>query len=400
MRITPGIAQGTVAAPASKSMAHRLLIAAALSPGKSTLSGVTDCEDVLATLDCLGALGVEYAREGDRVTLCGWTPERVPAGKLLLPCRESGSTLRFLLPIALLSGREVTLTGSAYLLSRPMEIYRELCRTNGWRYEADSNGITVEGHLTAGEYTMRGDVSSQFISGMLMALAYCPGKSVMHILPPFESRSYVLLTCAALAKFGVRTEWTDACTLHIYGGTLTSQSTRVEGDWSGAAFLCALKLLGGDVTVTGLDPASLQGDRICLSHFQALAKGPSEIELSDCPDLGPILFAMAAILEGGSFTGTRRLRLKESDRASVMAEEFSKLGADITVEEDRVTIRKAMLHAPSVPLDGHNDHRVVMSLAVLLTRLGGELEGAEAVAKSYPAFFEDLSTLGIKCIPV
>ncbi len=397
MRIRPGVAQGTVAAPASKSMAHRLLIAAALSPGRSTLSGVADCEDVLATLDCLSALGVEYTREGDRVSLCGWSPDRMPTGDITLPCRESGSTLRFLLPIALLSGRAVTLTGSAYLLSRPMEVYRTLCHSHGWRYEATSAGITVEGRLSAGEYTMRGDISSQFISGMLMALAFCPGESVMHILPPFESRSYVLLTSAALAKFGVRTEWMEDNILRVYGGTLTPRDTFVEGDWSGAAFLCALKLLGGDVTVTGLDPASLQGDRVCTRHFEALGKGQSEIDLSDCPDLGPILFAVAAMLEGGLFTGTRRLRLKESDRAAVMAEELSKLGADITVEEDRVIIRKATLHAPSAPLDGHNDHRVVMSLAVLLTCLGGEIEGAEAVAKSYPAFFEDLASLGVSC---
>jgi 3-phosphoshikimate 1-carboxyvinyltransferase len=395
IRIFPSVARGTVSAPPSKSMAHRLLICAAMARGESCIMNVSDCEDVQATLDCLRSLGAECKMDNHKVIIQGTDFTKSPTAAL--PCRESGSTLRFLLPLCLLSQNEMTLTGAPSLLHRPMTVYADLCRKHGLLFEQTECGITVKGPLAAGEYTLAGDISSQFISGMLFALTQVKGESILHILPPFESRSYVLLTLQALNTFGADVSWLDENTLRICGGkAMQAQTLAVEGDYSGAAFLSALHLLGGEVTVTGLDPTSLQGDRICFEHFNALQNGFATISLADCPDLAPILFALAAAKKGARFTDTRRLAIKESNRAEAMATELRKFGTTVEVLENEVIITPTAFHAPTEPLSGHNDHRIVMSLAVLATLTGGIITGAEAVAKSFPNFFECLHSLGIK----
>ncbi len=392
---TPSVASGTVAAPPSKSMAHRLLIAAALSGGKSVLSGVSRCEDVLATVDCLSALGVASRTSGDTVTVTGGLNKDLCAA--VLPCRESGSTMRFFLPIALLSAHERTLTGAPSLLRRPMTVYEDLCREHGLFYAATERGITVRGPLRAGEYTLPGNISSQFVSGMLFALTQIPDRSRIRILPPVESRSYIDLTLASLKTFGADVGWEDPTTLYINGEcSMRACDAHVEGDWSGAAFLEAFNLFGGSVTVTGLALDSEQGDRVCLDAYRALSEEGACISLENCPDLAPILFAVAAAKNGARFEDTARLRIKESDRAAVMAEELSSLGARVHVFENHVEIEKGTLHPPVAPLKGHNDHRIVMSLSVLLSFLGGEIEGVEAVKKSFPDFFERITSLGVR----
>ena len=395
--IAPQKACGTVKAPPSKSMAHRLLICAAMANGESLVDGVSMSEDVSATLDCLSALGVSYSKDGGRVQLSGIDMTKaVPNGGLY--CRESGSTLRFMIPIALLSGREVTLCGAPSLMKRPMGVYEALCREKDLYFLQKNHAITVKGHLPAGEYVLPGDVSSQFITGLLFALTNV-GESRIRVLPPFESRSYVDLTLSALRDFGATVEWEDDFTLYIpKKADFHATACEVEGDYSNAAFLDALTVVGGDVRVEGLRPDSLQGDRVYKAYFEALQKGTPTLDLRDCPDLAPILFALAAAGHGGVFEGTRRLRIKESDRAAVMAEELAKFGTRVTVEEDRVTVDPVAFHAPSVPLCGHNDHRIVMSMAVLCTKVGGTVTGAEAVKKSYPNFFNDLSTLGVESV--
>lgn len=395
IRIFPSVARGTVSAPPSKSMAHRLLICAAMARGESRIMNVSDCEDVQATLDCLRALGAECKMDNNKVIIQG--TDFTKSSTAALPCRESGSTLRFLLPLCLLSQNEMTLTGTPSLLHRPMTVYADLCRKHGLLFEQTECGITVKGPLAAGEYTLAADISSQFISGMLFALTQVKGESILRILPPFESRSYVLLTLQALNTFGADVSWLDENTLRICGGkAMQAQTLAVEGDYSGAAFLSALHLLGGEVTVTGLDPASLQGDRICFEHFKALQNGFATISLADCPDLAPILFALAAKGEGARFTDTRRLAIKESNRAEAMATELRKFGTTVEVLENEVIITPTAFHAPTEPLSGHNDHRIVMSLAVLGALTGGIITGAEAVAKSFPNFFECIAALGIK----
>ena len=232
---------------------------------------------------------------------------------------------------------------------------------------------------------------------LLFALPLLEAESVIALRPPVESRSYIELTLAALRLFGIEAAWADEFTLRVPGGQrYLPRETAVEGDFSNAAFLSAFDLMGGDVTVEGLSSESLQGDKVYIKHYSALETGFAEISLADCPDLGPVLFALAAAKQGAHFTATRRLRIKESDRAEAMAAELRKLGADIRVGEDEVWIYPASLHAPAEPLDGHNDHRIIMSLSVLLSQYGGSIRGAEAVRKSYPGFFADIQKLGIE----
>ena len=396
VKIKPGRAMGSVKAPPSKSMAHRLLISAAMCDGVSHVSGVSHCEDVLATLDCLAALGIKTEQNGDTVTVYGRNfCSLEPADAL--KCRESGSTLRFMIPPAMLSGKTTVFYGAEGLMKRPMSVYEQLFSEHSLTYISDGKSIVVKGALLGGEYTLVGNVSSQFISGLIFALPCAKGDSRIRIIPPIESRSYIELTLSAIRKFGVRAEWEDDHTIFIPGGQkYTPADVTVEGDYSGAAFTEALSLFGGEVTVEGLDPESIQGDRVYRRYYGMLSSGIPTIHIGDCPDLGPVLFAVAAAKFGGIFDGTRRLKIKESDRAEAMAEELVKFGASVKVYDDTVVIYPRELHAPSEILRGHNDHRIVMALAILLTQTGGEIEGAEAVAKSYPEFFEHLSTLGIE----
>lgn len=392
--IIPGKAHGRVTAPPSKSMAHRLLIAGALSEGESVIHGIALSKDIEATLRCLKALGARYTLENDTVKIGSLCPAHAPR-KAVLDCGESGSTLRFLLPLCLLSGKEIILTGSPYLLERPMEIYEKLCAQNGIEYKKMPDGIHVKGLLKPGDFKIPGNVSSQFISGLLFALPLLSGDSTITVLPPIESVPYIELTLDALHTFGIQADFQNERTLHIPHGAYVPREVTVEGDYSNAAFFEALNLLGGDVTVNGLLPESRQGDRVYRKMFPLLRSGAASLHLGDCIDLAPICFALAAALHGGVFGGTRRLAIKESNRAEAMAEELRKFGATVTVEENHVIIIPTDFHAPSEILNGHNDHRVVMSLAVLLTETGGTISGAEAVGKSFPGFFDALSSLGI-----
>ncbi len=395
VEIEKGIARGCVRIPPSKSAAHRLLLGAALADGKSLLHGVAFSEDILATIDCIRALGAEVSVDGDTVTVEGIGGKRVGREQLaLLPCRESGSTLRFLIPVAMLAGGGV-FRGTERLVSRGVGIYEDLFDYADFTKESDK--ITVRGGLQAGHYRVSGDVSSQFITGLLLALPLLDGDSTVEILPPFESRGYVDLTVDILRRFGVAIEKRGGLCFFVRGGGAYSPvEATVEGDWSQAAFFYGLNALGGEVQVDGLDAESVQGDRVCLEIYEKMSRSNLSADLSDCPDLAPVLFATACVGKGARFTGTRRLSIKESDRARVMAEELRKFGAEITVSENEVDIAPAALHAPTEILSGHNDHRVVMALSVLGTRFGAVIDGAEAVAKSYPSFFSDMRNLGLK----
>ncbi len=394
--VRPSVAHGRVTAPPSKSMAHRLLISAGLSHGESFVSGIADSQDVLATADCLRGLGVSVEKREGGVSVRG-CDVRIARPAAPLFCRESGSTLRFLIPIAMLSGEEVTLTAQGGLMSRPLDVYRTLASDHGLTFRQSEGEIRVKGPLTAGDYTVVGNVSSQFISGLLFALPLTDGDSRIRILPPVESRPYINLTLAALSEFGVRAEWQDQNTLFIPGmQEYRAHETAVEGDYSNAAFLEAFNLFGGEVKVDGLKGDSLQGDRAYLDYFKMLDRGTPTIHIGDTPDLAPVLFAVAAAKHGGIFTGTRRLKIKESDRAAAMAAELAKFGTSVTVYEDTVVVYPADFHAPREPLSGHNDHRIVMSLTLLASLVGGEIEGAEAVKKSFPDFFSKIKELGVK----
>lgn len=396
--VNKGRAEGRIAVPASKSVAHRLLILASLCNGKrSVIRGITPSEDVLATIDCLRAFGVKIEYDGECAEVVGIdfaTAEPTEP----LNCRESGSTLRFLIPLAMLSGNEVRFIGSKKLMERPQSVYEAIAKEWGLTFRREAGRITVAGPLDGGEYFIDGDVSSQFITGLLMAFSTMDKDAKIIFNTPIESRPYVELTIAAMRQFGVRIYYDTDWSFLIFGGQEYREGEFcVEGDWSAAAFIEALNHLGGRVEIDGLKADSLQGDRICLEYLKRLDAGYCELDISDCPDLGPILFTLAAIKGGARFVGTRRLRDKESDRIATMKAELEKFGAAIHVGENEVVVERRPLHSPTERLCGHNDHRIVMSLAVICTLYGGEIEGCEAVSKSYPDFFKDIRALGIDC---
>ena len=383
---------GAVDAPPSKSMAHRYLIGAALSGKTCTLSGMDYSEDILASIDCLRALGAGVTMDEDRVTV---DPRSfLQTQSPVLECRESGSTLRFFLPLALCLGKPVTFRGSQRLLERPMEIYEDLCREQGFCFRKDNRSITVCGRLKSGSYTLKGNVSSQFITGMIFALLHLGEEASIRILPPFESRSYVDLTISALRSFGANVEFTDADTVAVRTSDWAAWSGRIEGDYSNAAFLDAFNQIGSRVSVGNLNPHSLQGDRVYRNYFRKISEGTPTLDISDCPDLGPVLFSLAAMKNGAVFTGTDRLKAKESDRGQAMHEELQKLGGGLVFGQNTITVPRQTLQYRNIPLSGHNDHRIVMALSVILSQTGGSIEGSEAIRKSYPGFFRDIQKLG------
>ena len=391
----PSRAAGQVSAPPSKSMAHRMLICAGLSGGPCTVRGAAPSQDVLATLDCLSALGVQYSWQGEDITLWGGDVFSSPEGAV--SCRESGSTLRFFIPLFLLGKKKVTLTGHGRLMERPLGVYQTLCRERTLLFGQEGDKLYVRGPLQPGLFQLPGDVSSQFITGLLLALPLLEAGSVISLTPPVSSRAYIEMTRQAQAHFGVESVWTDENTLRVFGGQrYLPREAVVEGDWSNAAFLEGFSLLGGEVSVTGLIENSLQGDKIYRQYYKMLQNGCPTLDIDLCPDLGPVLMALAAAGHGATLTGTARLKIKESDRGAVMAQELAKLGVCCTVGEDTITVPDGQLHPPAQPLFGHNDHRVVMALSLLLSRTGGVIEGAQAVAKSFPDFFARISQLGIE----
>ncbi len=395
VKITKSRGSGKVAAPPSKSYAHRMMICAALSGGVSVVHGIGESEDMAATLDCISSLGVRYEKIGNSVAFYG--NERKSAENAVFACRESGSTLRFMIPVALALTDSAVFTGTKRLLERGIGEYEKILPQCGISIEKTDYKIVLRGRMRSDRYTVDGAVSSQFVTGLLFALPLCNGDSEIEVTPPVESRPYIDITLDVLAKYGIKVEEKENNTFEIRGGqSYRSANAAVEGDWSNAAFLYALNTVGSDVTVVGLNENSAQGDKVFLTLAEKLDSPSPVIDLSDCPDLAPVLFALAAFKNGARFTGTRRLRIKESDRAAVMAEELYKFGVQVDVGENEVVVHGGKLRAPSEPLDSHNDHRIAMALSVLSTVTGGEIRGVEAVRKSYPDFFDVLASLGIK----
>ena len=389
---------GEAYVPASKSMAHRLLICAGLSNGTSIIKKVTFSEDILATLDCLSVMGAEYKINENTVKIKG-VGNIIQDGEKEFDCRESGSTLRFFIPLLLLSDKNQTFRGKGRLMERPQSVYEDICKEKGLRFDFADNKITVCGKLTGGHYYVRGDISSQFITGLLFALSKCENDSFIHITTPLESRSYIDMTFYALSLFSVSCSFIDENTICVKGNQdYIFRDITVEGDYSASAFLEALNYLGGKIIINGLNEKSFQGDRVYKDYFKLLSDSSPTLDVSDCPDLAPILMTLAAAKNGAVLTGTKRLKIKESDRGAVMASELSKFGANIEVYENEIVIRPSELYKPTDILYGHNDHRVVMSLAVLSTVYGGRITDAEAVRKSYPGFFETLSALGTEVL--
>lgn len=400
IEIKKSTAHGTITAPPSKSMAHRYIICAALSNGVSVISNVDFSEDIKATIDCIKSLGASVEIDGSTVTING---SNTIFNKLIeksscidFMCRESGSTMRFFMGIAMTLPMRSRFYGSETLRNRPFGIYEEVLKKQNLTFSRETEYIELSGAIKDCEYTIQGNISSQFVTGLLLALSLNKDGGKINLIPPVESRSYINMTLQAMREFGIDVDWQDENTLVVKSSQkYQAKDIAVEADYSNAAFLDAFNYIGGKVLVEGLNEKSLQGDKVYKDCFEKLSKEKATIDIADCPDLGPVLFAVAAANHGGYFTSTARLKIKESDRGSVMCEELSKFGVITHMEENSIEIEGNGIKNPSSVLGGHNDHRIVMSLSLLLTLTGGTIDDAQAVRKSYPGFFDDIKTLGI-----
>ena len=386
--IIPRPLSGTVTAIPSKSQAHRLLICAAFADAPTTLICPDTNRDIEATVDCLNALGAEIIRGESGYTV---TPVSVIPKTAVLNCCESGSTLRFMLPVAGALGVDTTFQMAGRLPQRPLSpLWEEMERMGCTLTRPTADTIRCTGKLRAGEYTIDGGVSSQFITGLLLAAALIPGESHIHLTGKVESRPYITMTQRAMERFGLPCY--DFC---ITGGTpFHSPGTlTVEGDWSNGAFFLAAKALGNGVETLNLSPDSPQGDRAVSTLLPALESHAS-ISAADIPDLVPILSVAAACKQGAVFTDIQRLRLKESDRVASVIAMLEALGGNAEATEETLTVYGTGLTGGMV--DSANDHRIAMSAAIAATVCTEPVTilGAQCVKKSYPHFWEEYSRLG------
>ena len=413
-RITPAkIDSGNITIPPSKSLAHRAIICACLAPGRSVISNIDYSVDIRATIEGMRHLGASIKEDKDTLFIDGIETFQYDGD--VVNCHESGSTLRFFLPLFSLTGKRATFSGSKRLIERPQNVYEMLFQEQGIDFVRTYPNIIIDGRLKPGELTLKGNVSSQFITGLLFALPLLEADSKIHIEPPFESRSYVDLTIQMLKRFQIIVEYEDAYTLAIKGNQQYQPTdVLVEGDYSQLVFWASLGVLNHSVETHGLDLHSLQGDKKTIDIFQSMNAGikvlddgyqfcpgtlnGTVIDLNDCPDLGPMLFALATQANGKTtFQNAGRLRIKESDRIEAMETELKKLGCSISSTFGTVTITGPVKLQGNVTLHGHNDHRIEMALSILAT-IADEpitIDDAQAISKSYPGFFKDLASCGI-----
>lgn len=402
--------QGRLAAIPSKSEVHRLLICAALSKGETRLELPSSSQDIDATLACLRAIGAEITGIEDGILHIMPIGNRAETHSVL-DCRESGSTLRFLLPVAAALGLTCRFEGSGRLPQRPLQPLLSLLEEHGCAYTSETLPLSISGKLQGGSFRLPGDVSSQYFTGLLLALPILGGGEVF-ATTPLQSRSYVEITADAMRQFGAAVVCEGERFTVPASGYVSPGGLSAGGDWSNAAFWLCLGALGGPVTVSGLRADSAQGDRKIaelLREFGADVKDDSggvtvssgplrgiDIDASDIPDLVPILAVVAAAAEGETrICNAGRLRLKESDRLKAVAQNLKALGADILEHADGLLIRGGR-PLRGAELSGWGDHRMVMSAAIASALADGPvtIRGAEAVQKSYPGFFADFKLLG------
>lgn len=405
LTITPKKLSGPVRVPASKSAAHRLLLCAAFAKGESRISNFTLSADMEATLHGMKALGAEYALEEDTLRISGsggvWMPRREHS-PIALECGESGTTLRCLIPPALAAagGEEVCFIGHGRLMERPLGPYFQIFQEKGITYRQTGNRLYIKGQLLPGEYALSGQVSSQFVTGLLLGLSLLPGPSEIRITDSLQSRGYVDMTLDAMEKFGVQVE-NEGYRLFLLSGSAEYRPWfgAVEGDWSQAAFFLAANFLGSGIALVGLDGNSFQRDRTVIELLRRFASpGDLTVDAGDIPDLIPALAMAAAGRPEGkvTFANAARLRLKESDRIVTIAALVRALGGKAAEGPAFLEITGQGALPGGGTVDCVNDHRIAMAAAIGATICKGPvtLLGAECVAKSYPAFWEDYRRLG------
>ena len=400
IRIRPVPLHGAVTPPPSKSQAHRLILCAALAGGRSVIRNLAFSQDIRATLGCVSALGASWTEQESGVVAVDGIGGREYTGALPhLDCGESGSTLRFLIPIALAVAGGAEFSGRGRLMQRPQKPYFDLFDRMGIKYEQKDDRLRVEGRLSAGEYRMAGNVSSQFFTGLLYALPLLEGQSRIIPTTALESEDYIRMTIQAQKLAGLSVEELPDGGYAVQGQRYRAMDVAVEADWSQAGFWYAAKNLGSDLTICGMDERSLQGDRRIAEFAELLSReGDREIDVSQCPDLVPPLAAMAALRRGDCrITGAARLRIKESDRLAAVTAALNAMGARVEEFPEELLIHGVSSLKGGAVIDCCNDHRIAMMCAVAATRsVGGEtvLQGAECVRKSYPDFWQVYRALG------
>jgi 3-phosphoshikimate 1-carboxyvinyltransferase len=408
--------EGTIGAPASKSVMIRAVAASLLASGTSRIVNPSLCSDALAAMSVVGTLGAEVSRSDGTVTIKGNGDLRQRSiARNTLDCGESGLCMRLFAPIAGLLEEEITLEASGSLRSRPMRMVEELAQVGvGCVTKGGFAPIRVKGKMRAGSVRIGGSESSQFLTGLLMALPLCRGESVIEV-SSLKSKPYVELTIDVMKRFGVTVLHDDDLTEFQIKGVehYRAQDITIEGDWSGAAFLLVAGALAGSIRVNGLSADSRQADKVVIEALisagaHVAVNGDSvsvkkerlrafEFDASDCPDLFPALAVLAGGCAGKSVIyGADRLKHKESDRALALASEFSKLGVRIDLFEDRMEITGGAYRGGTV--DSHHDHRIAMACAVAALTGNEEviIENAESVSKSYPSFFEVLDSVRVR----
>ncbi len=413
--IKPKTLSGNVRIPPSKSLGHRGIISASLSKGISKISNVQFSKDIVATLDIMEQLGAEIKKHEDELIIDGRFMFTNIKKNMTLRCNESGSTLRFLIPIALVKEGSYIFDGKGKLTTRPLTSYYEIFDEKGISYSTTEGGLplSVNGKLQSGAYRLRGDISSQFITGLLFALPLLEGDSEIIITTELESKAYIDLTIDVLNNFGIDIDNQDYKTFKIKGNQSYSPGDfYIEGDYSQGAFFLVAGAIGCDIKCNGLRADSLQGDKAIISILRQMGCSIEEkdgyikalpsktkgidIDVSQCPDLVPILGVLGSLSEGTTrILNAKRLRIKECDRLNATALELNKLGARITELEDSLII-EGVDGFTGGQASSHNDHRIVMALAMAATRASDNvvIESPMAIEKSYPKFFNDYIKLG------
>ncbi len=415
---SPALISGTAAAPASKSEAHRRLICAGLTIGETLISGFMPSGDTEATVRCIRALGDRVSLDGDLLKVIGNVQE---GNRPLYDCGESGSTLRFFVPLslALTGGGVFRMRGQ--LSRRPMDIYRDLFVPQGveWTMREGADGtaeLIVDGSLPSGDYVLPGNVSSQFVSGLLFALPLLEDDSTLRVLPPIESGSYITMTVKAIRESGVILDETGHASWRIPGRQCyQARSGMIHGDWSHAAVMLCMGALGGDVTVTGIEKNSVQGDRAIVDVLRRLGANVEEdehsvrvhggelhgatMDMRDTPDITPFVALVCQLAEGESVLGgCSRLRLKESDRLKTTVRMLRLLGGNVRISGERLIIQGVRKLKGGVKLDPSGDHRMVMlaSVAAAVADAPVTVPDTDALAKSWPDYLTVYRALGGK----
>ena len=409
----PTSLKGDINVPPSKSLSHRALICAALSDGVSEITNIIYSDDINATIEALKQLGAKFTKQSDKLIVEG--TKKLKLKRKEVDCNESGSTIRFLIPIFSLTNKEVHFTGKESLIQRPQSIYKKIFDQDNNTFKVEDNKVVVKGSIKARKYIIKGNVSSQFISGLLFSLPLLDDDSTIMVDGPLESKSYVDLTIDMLDHYGIEV-------VEIEGGyfiegkqSYKAKNYRVEGDFSQAAFFLVAGTLNGAIKVDDLNHESFQGDKQIINVIKDM-KGKliftengfvteksntssTTVDLSNCPDLGPIIALLASLSSGTTkIINAGRLRIKESDRIESTVETLLKLGANITSTKDSITITGRKSLKGDVLLDSYNDHRIAMMIAIAALRCENpiKLSNPQAVNKSYPHFFEDYVKVGGK----